>query len=155
MALRTFDLDLSDRGDLRNRGDSPAGRKEDPRSCGVDWPDRAFRGSGCVRADRSDRPRPPRGLELSLRHLDVLRHRSFARGRHAALRIVAVTPSHLSLWDRYHPGRAGPVNNREGNVFRVDVDSLAEYFNFDPRRKADLQNLDKIIRSTAPGLKRY
>jgi hypothetical protein len=40
-------------------------------------------------------------------------------------------------------------------VFRVDVDSLSEYLNFDPQRKIDLQNLDKLIRSSAPGLKRY
>jgi hypothetical protein len=40
-------------------------------------------------------------------------------------------------------------------VFRVDADSLAEYFTFDPRRKIDLQKLDKLIRASAPGLKRY
>jgi len=40
-------------------------------------------------------------------------------------------------------------------VFRVDVDSLEDYFNFDPRRRADLQQLDALIRKSAPGLKRY
>jgi hypothetical protein len=49
----------------------------------------------------------------------------------------------------------GVGRNREENVFRVDVDSLAEYFNFDPQRKIDLRSLDKLIRSSAPGLKRY
>ena len=40
-------------------------------------------------------------------------------------------------------------------MFRVDVHSLAQYFNFDPRRKVDLQKLDKLIKDSAPGLKRY
>jgi hypothetical protein len=40
-------------------------------------------------------------------------------------------------------------------VFRVDVDSLTEYFNFDPTRKVDLQKLDKLMKASAPGLKRY
>lgn len=40
-------------------------------------------------------------------------------------------------------------------MFRVDVDSLSEYFNFDPKRKTDLQKLDKLIGASAPGLKRY
>ena len=40
-------------------------------------------------------------------------------------------------------------------MFRVDVDSLAEYFDFDPQRKSDLQKLDKLIKASAPGLKRY
>jgi hypothetical protein len=45
--------------------------------------------------------------------------------------------------------------DQEGNVFRVDVDNLAEYFNFDPRRKIDLQKLVRILGASAPGLKRY
>ena len=40
-------------------------------------------------------------------------------------------------------------------MFRVDVDSLKEYFDFDPERKIELQKLDKLIRSSAPELKRY
>jgi hypothetical protein len=40
-------------------------------------------------------------------------------------------------------------------VFRVDVDSLREYFDFDPARKGDLQKLDKLLKVSAPGLKRY
>jgi hypothetical protein len=40
-------------------------------------------------------------------------------------------------------------------MFRVDVDSLKDYLDFDLNRKSDLQNLDKLIRRSAPGLKRY
>lgn len=40
-------------------------------------------------------------------------------------------------------------------MFRVDVDSLKEYMDFDPNRKTDLQKLDQLIRRSAPGLKRY
>jgi hypothetical protein len=35
------------------------------------------------------------------------------------------------------------------------VDSLKDYLEFDLTRKSDLQNLDKLIRRSAPGLKRY
>jgi hypothetical protein len=45
--------------------------------------------------------------------------------------------------------------NEVKHMFRVDVDSLEDYFNFDPKRKLDLQRLDKLIRQSAPGLKRY
>jgi hypothetical protein len=40
-------------------------------------------------------------------------------------------------------------------VFRVNVESLKDYFNFDLKRKSDLQKLDRFIRRSAPGLKRY
>ncbi len=40
-------------------------------------------------------------------------------------------------------------------MFRVDVDSLKEYMDFDLKRKSDLQKLDQLIRRSAPGLKRY
>ena len=40
-------------------------------------------------------------------------------------------------------------------MFRVDVNSLKEYFDFDPERKIELQKLDRLIRSSASGLKRY
>jgi hypothetical protein len=40
-------------------------------------------------------------------------------------------------------------------MFRVDVDSLKEYFDFDPARRIELHKLDKLIRSSAPQLKRY
>ena len=40
-------------------------------------------------------------------------------------------------------------------MFRVDVDSLQAYFDFDPDRKADLLQLDALIRTAAPRLKRY
>jgi hypothetical protein len=40
-------------------------------------------------------------------------------------------------------------------MFRVDVDSLRDYLDFDLERKPDLQKLDKLIRKSAPGLKRY
>lgn len=40
-------------------------------------------------------------------------------------------------------------------MFRVDADTLDSYLTFDPARKADLQKLDKLIRASAPGLKRY
>jgi hypothetical protein len=40
-------------------------------------------------------------------------------------------------------------------MFRVDVDNLQSYFNFDPKRTIDLQKLDKLVRESAPGLKRY
>jgi hypothetical protein len=40
-------------------------------------------------------------------------------------------------------------------MFRVDADSLDEYFAFDPKREADLRRIDKLIRKAAPALKRY
>ena len=40
-------------------------------------------------------------------------------------------------------------------MFRVDVDSLDAYFDFDPKRKADLVKLDGVIRKSAPTLKRH
>jgi hypothetical protein len=40
-------------------------------------------------------------------------------------------------------------------MFRVDVDNLQSYFDFDPKRRTDLQKLDKLVRESAPGLKRY
>jgi len=40
-------------------------------------------------------------------------------------------------------------------MFRVDVKSLKDYLEFDLNRRSDLQKLDKLIRSSAPGLKRY
>ena len=40
-------------------------------------------------------------------------------------------------------------------MFRVDADSLKEYFVFDPEREIELQKLDRLIRSSASGLKRY
>lgn len=40
-------------------------------------------------------------------------------------------------------------------MFRVDVNSLEDYFDFDPKRKLDLEKLDKLIKESAPGLKRH
>ncbi len=40
-------------------------------------------------------------------------------------------------------------------MFRVNADTLQTYLDFDPIRKIDLQNLDKLLRQSAPGLKRY
>jgi len=40
-------------------------------------------------------------------------------------------------------------------VFRVDVDSLDAYLDFDPKRKAELLKLDGVIRKAAPALKRH
>ena len=40
-------------------------------------------------------------------------------------------------------------------MFRVEVDSLKEYLDFDPKRRIDLQKLDRLIKRSAPGLKRY
>lgn len=40
-------------------------------------------------------------------------------------------------------------------MFRVDVDSLKDYLDFDLERKSDLRKLDMLIRGSAPGLKRY
>jgi hypothetical protein len=40
-------------------------------------------------------------------------------------------------------------------MFRVTADSLQAYLDFDPKRKHDLVNLDKMIRKAAPALKRY
>lgn len=40
-------------------------------------------------------------------------------------------------------------------MFRVDADSLKDYFDFDLDRRSDLQKLDRLIRRSAPGLKRY
>jgi hypothetical protein len=40
-------------------------------------------------------------------------------------------------------------------MIKVEVDSLDAYFNFDPERKKHLLGLDKVIRSSAPSLKRF
>jgi hypothetical protein len=40
-------------------------------------------------------------------------------------------------------------------MFRVDVDNLKSYFDFDPKRTIDLQKLNKLARESAPGLRRY
>ena len=40
-------------------------------------------------------------------------------------------------------------------MFRVNADTLQTYLDFDPIRKVDLQKLDKLLRRSAPGLKRY
>ena len=40
-------------------------------------------------------------------------------------------------------------------MFRVDVDSLDAYLDFDPKRRADLVRLDGVIRKAAPALKRH
>ena len=40
-------------------------------------------------------------------------------------------------------------------MFRVDVDSLKDYLDFDLERKSDLRKLDMLIRISAPKLKRY
>jgi hypothetical protein len=40
-------------------------------------------------------------------------------------------------------------------MFREEVDGLKDYLDFDLNRKSDLQNLDKLMRRSAPGLKRY
>jgi hypothetical protein len=40
-------------------------------------------------------------------------------------------------------------------MFQVNVDSLQAYLDFDPRRKADLQKLDGLMRKSAPDLKRH
>jgi hypothetical protein len=37
----------------------------------------------------------------------------------------------------------------------MDVDNLQSYFGFDPKRSIDLQKLDKLVRQSAPGLKRH
>ncbi len=40
-------------------------------------------------------------------------------------------------------------------MFRVDVDSLEDYFRFDPERETDLRKLDACLRKAAPSLTRY
>lgn len=40
-------------------------------------------------------------------------------------------------------------------MFRVDVDSLEAYLAFDPARTAALEELDALIRKSAPGLTRH
>ena len=40
-------------------------------------------------------------------------------------------------------------------MFRVTADSLEAYFGFDPRRRSDLERLDRLIRGAAPNLTRY
>jgi hypothetical protein len=42
-----------------------------------------------------------------------------------------------------------------GRMFKVQADSLDEYFDADPARKEDLQALDALIRGTVPGLERW
>jgi hypothetical protein len=39
-------------------------------------------------------------------------------------------------------------------MFRVDVDSLKDYRDFDLKRRTALRKLDMLIRRSAPGLKR-
>jgi hypothetical protein len=40
-------------------------------------------------------------------------------------------------------------------MFRVTADSLESYFRFNPKRRAELQKLDALIRKSAPGLRRH
>jgi hypothetical protein len=40
-------------------------------------------------------------------------------------------------------------------MFRVDVDSLQAYLDFDPQRKVDLAKLHAVMRKAAPNLKRH
>ena len=40
-------------------------------------------------------------------------------------------------------------------MFRVDVDSLQAYLDFDRKRKGDLLKLHALVRKAAPGLKRH
>ena len=40
-------------------------------------------------------------------------------------------------------------------MFKVDADSIKSYFDFDPRRKPDLEKLDALIRTSAPRLAPY
>jgi len=40
-------------------------------------------------------------------------------------------------------------------MFRVDVDSLQAYLDFDPKRKGDLLKLHALLARTAPALKRH
>jgi hypothetical protein len=40
-------------------------------------------------------------------------------------------------------------------MYRVDVDSLQAYLDFDPARQPDLQKLDALVRKSAPALKRH
>ena len=40
-------------------------------------------------------------------------------------------------------------------MFKVEANTLREYFAFDPARSADLRKLDALIAEAAPGLKRY
>ena len=40
-------------------------------------------------------------------------------------------------------------------MFRVNAATLDSYLDFDPIRKIDLQKLDKLLKQSAPGLKRY
>jgi hypothetical protein len=41
------------------------------------------------------------------------------------------------------------------SMFKVEVNSLEEYFNFDPVRTGELRKLDKLIIKSAPSLKRF
>ncbi|MBR2691714.1 MAG: DUF1801 domain-containing protein [Aquamicrobium sp.] len=40
-------------------------------------------------------------------------------------------------------------------MFEVQADSLESYFEFDPRRRSELEKVDSLIRRAAPGLGRY
>ncbi|HEV2506851.1 MAG TPA: DUF1801 domain-containing protein [Mesorhizobium sp.] len=40
-------------------------------------------------------------------------------------------------------------------MFEVHADSLESYFEFDPRRRGELEKVDSLIRRAAPGLGRY
>ncbi len=40
-------------------------------------------------------------------------------------------------------------------MYKVDAETLADYFNVDKQRKSDLESLDQLIRRSAPSLKRW
>jgi hypothetical protein len=49
----------------------------------------------------------------------------------------------------------GTPQIRSNDMFRVNAGTLQTYLDFDPTRKIDLQKLDRLLRKSAPGLKRY
>jgi hypothetical protein len=49
----------------------------------------------------------------------------------------------------------GTLQIRSNDMFQVNADTLETYLDFDPIRKIDLQKLDRLLRKSAPGLKRY
>lgn len=40
-------------------------------------------------------------------------------------------------------------------MYKVEAETLEDYFNADKQRKSDLESLDKLIRHSAPNLKRW
>jgi hypothetical protein len=59
------------------------------------------------------------------------------------------------LSPRRRVSQPDPVAVLRWRMFKVQANTLDEYFDADPARKSDLHALDALIRETVPGLKRW